>query len=112
MYSHLLTLNLLLGVDLVDRCYLNNIFNFLDLGVLKRRFACLKFLRQEPERACPVIAACIVLHNISISRRVPLPDDEEDDADDQDNNPADNGGAQPNMNGRIARARIVQQHFV
>ena len=36
-------------------------------GVLKRRFACLNKLRMNPERACDVIQACIVLHNITIN---------------------------------------------
>uniref|UniRef100_A0A8C1LTJ8 DDE Tnp4 domain-containing protein n=1 Tax=Cyprinus carpio TaxID=7962 RepID=A0A8C1LTJ8_CYPCA len=33
-------------------------------GVLKRRFACLNYLRVEPQGACNIILACIVLHNI------------------------------------------------
>uniref|UniRef100_A0A8C2JJH1 Putative nuclease HARBI1 n=1 Tax=Cyprinus carpio TaxID=7962 RepID=A0A8C2JJH1_CYPCA len=34
-------------------------------GVLKRRFACLNYLRVEPQGACNIILACIVLHNIA-----------------------------------------------
>lgn len=41
-------------------------------GVIKRRFACLNYLRVEPQKACHVICACIVLHNIAQMRRVPL----------------------------------------
>ena len=41
------------------------------IGVLKRRFPCLHFgLRVNPGRANTIIAACIVLHNVAISRRV------------------------------------------
>ena len=43
-------------------------------GVLKGRFACLNYLRVEPQRACCITLACIVLHNISVHRRVPLSD--------------------------------------
>ena len=42
-------------------------------GVLKRCFACLKYLRTEPQRACNIIV--IVLHNIATRRKVPLCDD-------------------------------------
>ncbi|KAM3850455.1 putative nuclease HARBI1 [Diretmus argenteus] len=38
-------------------------------GVLKRRFACLNYLRVEPQRACNIILACIVLHNIAEKRK-------------------------------------------
>uniref|UniRef100_UPI003AAAE056 putative nuclease HARBI1 n=1 Tax=Centroberyx gerrardi TaxID=166262 RepID=UPI003AAAE056 len=44
-------------------------------GVLKRRFACLNYLRVEPQGACNIILACIVLHNIATRRNVPLCDD-------------------------------------
>lgn len=35
-------------------------------GILKRRFACLKFMRFSPEKSCYVTVACGVLHNIGI----------------------------------------------
>uniref|UniRef100_A0A8C1U409 DDE Tnp4 domain-containing protein n=1 Tax=Cyprinus carpio TaxID=7962 RepID=A0A8C1U409_CYPCA len=44
-------------------------------GVLKRRFACLNYLRVEPQGACNIILACIVLHNIATRHNVPLCDD-------------------------------------
>ncbi|XP_048045462.1 putative nuclease HARBI1 [Megalobrama amblycephala] len=34
-------------------------------GVLKRRFACLNYLRVQPKVACNIILACTVLHNIA-----------------------------------------------
>ncbi|XP_049441439.1 putative nuclease HARBI1 [Epinephelus fuscoguttatus] len=40
--------------------------------VIKRRFACLNYLRVEPQKACHIICACIVLHNLAQTRRVPL----------------------------------------
>ncbi|KAL0153038.1 hypothetical protein M9458_051637 [Cirrhinus mrigala] len=43
-------------------------------GVLKRRFACLNYLRVQPKVACNIILACIVLHNIATRRHVPLDD--------------------------------------
>uniref|UniRef100_A0A672LWG1 Putative nuclease HARBI1 n=1 Tax=Sinocyclocheilus grahami TaxID=75366 RepID=A0A672LWG1_SINGR len=43
-------------------------------GVLKRRFACLNYLREQPKVACNIILACIVLHNIATRRHVPLDD--------------------------------------
>ncbi|XP_071062496.1 putative nuclease HARBI1 [Pseudochaenichthys georgianus] len=43
-------------------------------GVLKRRFACLNSLRVEPQGACQITLACIVLDNIAVHRRVPLSD--------------------------------------
>uniref|UniRef100_A0A672MIS7 DDE Tnp4 domain-containing protein n=1 Tax=Sinocyclocheilus grahami TaxID=75366 RepID=A0A672MIS7_SINGR len=43
-------------------------------GVLKRRFACLNYLRVQPKVACNIILACIVLHNIATRRYVPLDD--------------------------------------
>ena len=37
-------------------------------GILKRRFSCLHGeLRLEPARACQVVTACCVLHNIGIA---------------------------------------------
>ncbi|XP_053299052.1 putative nuclease HARBI1 [Pleuronectes platessa] len=44
-------------------------------GVLKRRFACLNYLRVEPQKACNIILACIVLLNIATRCKVPLCDD-------------------------------------
>ncbi|XP_047664154.1 putative nuclease HARBI1 [Tachysurus fulvidraco] len=38
------------------------------IGLLKARFQCLCHLRVTPERACDIIVACVVLHNIAIIR--------------------------------------------
>uniref|UniRef100_A0A668A926 Putative nuclease HARBI1 n=1 Tax=Myripristis murdjan TaxID=586833 RepID=A0A668A926_9TELE len=42
-------------------------------GVIKSRFNCLRGLRVRPERACKIIAACVVLHNIAIIRKERAP---------------------------------------
>ncbi|KAK7939911.1 hypothetical protein WMY93_003237 [Mugilogobius chulae] len=54
--------------NLIERC----------IGVLKRRFHCLHSeLRMHPERVCIVIAATVVLHNICVKKRLPLPRQED-----------------------------------
>uniref|UniRef100_A0A667XP17 Putative nuclease HARBI1 n=1 Tax=Myripristis murdjan TaxID=586833 RepID=A0A667XP17_9TELE len=42
-------------------------------GVIKSRFNCLCGLRVRPERACKIIAACVVLHNIAVIRKERAP---------------------------------------
>ncbi|XP_067275523.1 putative nuclease HARBI1 [Pseudorasbora parva] len=36
------------------------------IGILKSRFQCLRGLRVIPERACDIIVACVVLHNMRL----------------------------------------------
>ncbi|KAK2850164.1 hypothetical protein Q7C36_008947 [Tachysurus vachellii] len=43
--------------------------------ILKRRFACLNYLRVEPQGACNIILACIVLDSIVTRHNAPLCDD-------------------------------------
>ncbi|XP_062598669.1 putative nuclease HARBI1 [Saccostrea cucullata] len=39
-------------------------------GILKRRFPCLQIgLRVQPEQACEIVVACVVLHNLGIERQ-------------------------------------------
>ncbi|XP_042341398.1 uncharacterized protein LOC121942291 [Plectropomus leopardus] len=38
------------------------------IGLLKAHFQCLRHLRVTPERACDIIVACVVLHNIATIR--------------------------------------------
>lgn len=38
-------------------------------GLIKSRFQCLKHLRVTPPRACDIVVACVVLHNIACLRR-------------------------------------------
>ena len=80
-------------------------------GVLKRRFHCLHSeLRYSPERACKIITACLVLHNMAIEFGTPAPDPQDDnnDNDDDDNTVCNDN---PTLSGRAMRQRIVQQHF-
>lgn len=47
-------------------------------GILKRRFSCLHSgLRTSPEKACTIVLACAVLHNIGIDINDILDVDEE-----------------------------------
>ncbi|GAA6089090.1 putative nuclease HARBI1 [Tachysurus ichikawai] len=78
-------------------------------GVLKRRFACLNYLRVEPQGACNIILACIILHNIATRRNVPLCDDVYD---------APEPVEEPDQplefcrnEGRIVRDAIVRHYF-
>ncbi|KAK0133473.1 putative nuclease HARBI1 [Merluccius polli] len=52
------------------------------IGLLKARFQCLRHLRVIPERACDIIVACVVLHNIATIRGEQHPALQIDDADD------------------------------
>uniref|UniRef100_A0A8C7X4L8 DDE Tnp4 domain-containing protein n=1 Tax=Oryzias sinensis TaxID=183150 RepID=A0A8C7X4L8_9TELE len=81
-------------------------------GVLKRRFACLNYLQVEPQGACNIILACIVLHNIFTRHNVPLCDDVYDPPEpfeepDQPLAFCQNEG----LSGRIVRDAIVRHYF-
>lgn len=81
-------------------------------GVLKRRFACLNYLRVEPQGACNIILACIVLHNIATRHNVPLRDDVYDapepvEEPDQPLAFCQNEG----LTGRVVRDAIVRNYF-
>ncbi|KAL3992082.1 olfactory receptor [Sarotherodon galilaeus] len=75
-------------------------------GQLKGRFQCLKGLRVAPDRACDIIVACAVLHNIATIRKERTPVVEVQPVDDLQPVHLD----QPS--GRAARDRIVQHNFV
>lgn len=50
-------------------------------GVLKARFRCLlkhRVLHYKPRKACEIINACVVLHNLCIEYNIPLPEDHDD----------------------------------
>jgi hypothetical protein len=74
-------------------------------GRLKRRFNVLHSeIRMVPERACTVIGACAVLHNIALQFNEPMEDDEVQNAVPNDvyNGPED---------GRSVRNHIVATYF-
>ncbi|CAM4567741.1 unnamed protein product [Leuciscus chuanchicus] len=74
-------------------------------GQLKERFQCLKGLRVAPDRACDIIVACAILHNIATIRKERAPVVEVQPDDDLQPVHLD----QPS--GRAARDRIVEHHF-
>ena len=81
-------------------------------GVLKRRFACLNYLRVEPQGACNIILECFVQHNIATRRNVPLCDDADDalepvEEPDQPLAFCQNEG----LTGRVVRDAIVRNYF-
>uniref|UniRef100_A0A8C4HJK6 Putative nuclease HARBI1 n=1 Tax=Dicentrarchus labrax TaxID=13489 RepID=A0A8C4HJK6_DICLA len=81
-------------------------------GVLKRRFACLNYLRVEPQGASNIIVACTVLHNIPTRCNVPLCDDvyeapEPVEEPDQPLAFCQNEG----LTGRVVRDAIVRNYF-
>ncbi|KAH3886168.1 hypothetical protein DPMN_010169 [Dreissena polymorpha] len=58
------------------------------IGQLKRRFGILHGeIRMKPEKACRVITACAVLHNICKRQNIPLPDVEMEENDDNQPEP-------------------------
>lgn len=70
------------------------------------------FHRYEPAKACQVILACIVLHNIAVSLRLPVPDDDDDNNSDDDNNDdGDDNDGDPSLQGRATRDRLAQRYF-
>ncbi|KAK2864907.1 hypothetical protein Q7C36_004061 [Tachysurus vachellii] len=81
-------------------------------GVLKRCFACLNYLRVEPQGACNIILACIVLHNIATRCKVPLCDDV-NDAPEPVEEPDQCLAFCPNegLTGRIVRDATVRHYF-
>jgi hypothetical protein len=74
-------------------------------GRLKRRFHVLHGeIRMTPERACVVIGACAVLHNIAMDFHEPMDGDEAPEADDQ-------AAYRGPENGQSVRAHITQSFF-
>ena len=66
--------------------------------------------RYRPERSCSIIAACIVLHNMAIHRRIPLPDDDGPQPNPQPEAALLNG-VQVATNGKATRDALVQRWF-
>ncbi len=80
------------------------------IGVLKSRFRCIDHsggvLLYTPERACRIIAAVCVLHNICQMHRVPLPNIAE--APDEPLRDVENP---PNNSGMQARNNLIARRF-
>ncbi|XP_062591455.1 putative nuclease HARBI1 [Saccostrea cucullata] len=76
-------------------------------GVLKSRFRCLDnsagALIYSPQKACDITVACVVLHNMCIRRRIPLPDGVV---------PCDNGRIRVNYRGRCNDGTRVREQLI
>ncbi|XP_060939195.1 putative nuclease HARBI1 [Limanda limanda] len=75
------------------------------IGILKARFQCLRRLRVTPERACDIIVACVVLHNIATIRGEQCPTLSPCDPGINHTPPADT------RDGRAVRDMICVNHF-
>ena len=76
-------------------------------GILKRRFSCLHTeIRLSPQRACTVVVACCVLHNIAIFRGDILPNVDLDIQDDREEVIGDLRG-----DGKAVRDHIALNYF-
>ncbi|XP_038057592.1 putative nuclease HARBI1 [Patiria miniata] len=77
-------------------------------GQLKRKFPCLSLgLRVAPRRACQIIKACCVLHNIAKELREPEIEGELREDEGNDDIPYDG----PIQDGTIQRNRIINAYF-
>ena len=78
------------------------------IGQLKRRFYCLKSgLRIQPDKACLIISACVILHNIA--KKLGEEDFEGDDDIQYDCDPVD--PAEDASDGKIVRQHITNTFF-
>ena len=75
------------------------------IGLLKARFQCLHHLRVTPERACDIIVACVVLHNIATIIGEQRPALHVEDPDEDPIHPADV------QDGRAVRDIICRNYF-
>ncbi|MBN3294808.1 HARB1 nuclease, partial [Amia calva] len=71
----------------------------------RRVFQCLCRLRVTPERACDIIVACVILHNITTIRGEQCPTQPVNDPDNDPNHPADT------RDGRAVRDTICYHNF-
>lgn len=98
------------------------------IGVLKRRWHCLRRLRLQPAKACNVITVCIILHNRARTLHLDDPSDSESDVDSENENeqepqlqhPDDNNARPVNYQlservrsqaAKVARQRLVDNFF-
>ena len=78
------------------------------IGQLKRRFTCLKSgLRVQPDKACLIIVACVILHNIA--KMLGEEDFEGDDDIEFECDPVD--PAQDSTDGKVVRDHIANTFF-
>ena len=60
----------------------------------------------RPERVCTVVAACTVLHNICVTKRIPLPRQHHQPVQEEDVHAAV-PAVHEDVGGRLVRAQIV-----
>eukprot|EP00745_Piridium_sociabile_P006830 TRINITY_DN14383_c0_g1_i11.p1 TRINITY_DN14383_c0_g1~~TRINITY_DN14383_c0_g1_i11.p1 ORF type:complete len:164 (+),score=35.17 TRINITY_DN14383_c0_g1_i11:925-1416(+) len=81
------------------------------IGVAKQRWQCLRIgLRVAPEKACKIIAVCLMLHNRARLLNIPEVPDVPDDQDVPDNDPDSDDGLAERARvaaGQAARRRII-----
>lgn len=76
------------------------------IGMLKARFQCLQRLRVTPERACDIIVACVILHNIATIRGEHCPSEAYNESNNEHPDPHTDV-----RDGRAVRDTICQNHF-
>ncbi|XP_067090351.1 putative nuclease HARBI1 [Osmerus mordax] len=76
------------------------------VGIIKAHFNCLRGLRVTPDRACQVVTACVVLHNVASIRKERAPPVSQQPPDVVDTITLDY------PTGRAVRDAITQQFFV
>ena len=82
------------------------------IGILKKRWACLKELRFKPRKCCEVIVVCCILNNFC--RDLPLHDDDDDDDNDDDDDDDDydcHEETDEAVEGREYRVEFIQSFF-
>jgi len=80
------------------------------IGILKRRWACLKELRMKPAKCCEITVACCILHNYC--RDLPI-NDEEGQLDDIGLDDCSNNGqeTEETEEGKQQRAEFIRSFF-
>lgn len=82
-------------------------------GVLKSRFRCImgeRALRYEPAKVCTIVNTCCILHNLCTRARMPLPEFEEIN-EENDHNYIQDLDLQDNNQGREIRAVLINRYF-
>lgn len=89
------------------------------IGRLKQRFRCLDSsggkLLFSPKKTCQIITACAILHNLSINRQIPLPDEQGKTLDIINHSDCDNASRYKgaiNIDGMNVRDTLINSRFV
>ena len=79
------------------------------IGILKKRWACLKELRFKPGKCCEVIVVCCILHNFCGDLLLHDDDDDDDNEDDDDHDYHEQ--TDETVEGREYRVEFIQSYF-